>query len=214
MKGVIPFYKNTEGKNLTKKSGKARYVEPDELILTFESLKGKHALRNKVILYFSHYLGLRAKELAALKVGDVYDLKRQTLKELVQLVGAYTKGDKYREVFLVNAHAKKYLLDYLIQHRDLLEESAPLFQSQKISNDRKGHFSADTMQKMIARIYKNAGIKATSHSGRRSFATNLINSNADIYSVMQLMGHSSIQTTQEYFSSNPNKLKNALIKLN
>ncbi len=209
----MPFYKNTEGRNLTK-SGKAPYVEPDDLLLTFESLKGKHALRNKVILYFSHYLGLRAKELAALKVNDVYDIKRKTLRETIRLIGAYTKGDKYREVFLVNNDAKKYVLEYLIYDRTDIELSSPLFQSQKITNCRNGHFSADTMQKMIANVYKHAGIKATSHSGRRSFATNLINKNADIFSIQQLMGHSSIATTQEYFSSNPNKLKSELSKLN
>lgn len=196
------------------KSGKAPYLSEDELLLTLDSLKGKHRLRNYVILYFSHFLGLRAKELAALKVGDVYDSFRGIPKETVRLLGAYTKGNKYREVFLVNNQVKGYLIDYLLIERIDTDPQAPLFLSQKKENGRNGHFSADSMQRMIAIIYKKAGVNASSHSGRRSFATNLINKNADIFSIQQLMGHSSIQTTQEYFSSNPNKLKEQLLKLN
>lgn len=195
-------------------SGKAPYVAPEELQRTRDHLKHKSARRNDAILMFSHFLGLRAKELAALKVGDVYDVRRNTLKETIRLLAKYTKGDKYREVFLVNNEAQRIVLDYLIYDRMDLSPEAPLFLSNKKGNIRSGHFSADTMRRMIADLYKNADIKATSHSGRRSFATNLINKNADIFSIQQLMGHSSIQTTQEYFSSNPNKLKNELLKLN
>ena len=195
-------------------SGKAPYVAPEDLQLTKEHLKGKNFKRNEAILMFSHFLGLRAKELAALKIGDVYDVRRSMLKETIRLLGKYTKGDKYREVFLMNDEAKNIILDYLLNDRIDLNPEAPLFLSNKKSNLRNGHFSADTMRIMIADLYKNAGVKATSHSGRRSFATNLINKNADIFSIQQLMGHSSIQTTQEYFSSNPSKLKNELLKLN
>lgn len=195
-------------------SGKAPYVAPEDLQLTKDHLKGKNLKRNEAILMFSHFLGLRAKELAALKVGDVYDTRRHVLKETIRLLAKYTKGDKYREVFLMNESAKKIILDYLINEREILDPESPLFQSQKNNNVRNGHFSADSMRILIANLYKNAGVKATSHSGRRSFATNLINKNADIFSIQQLMGHSSIQTTQEYFSSNPSKLKNELLKLN
>ncbi len=55
-----------------------------------------------VFLYFSHFLGLRAKELSMLKVGDVYDVKKGKLKDIIRLLGNITKGNRYREVFLVN----------------------------------------------------------------------------------------------------------------
>lgn len=196
------------------KSGQAPYVSEEDLLITMESLKGSHVSRNRSILYFSHFLGLRAKELAALKIGDVYDPHKKTVRELIRLLGEYTKGSKYREVYLVNEKAKKYVLDYLVFERFDLNQDAPLFLSQKTMNGRNGAFSADSMQRMIANIYKKAGINATSHSGRRSFATRLIRNNADIYSISQLMGHSSIMTTQKYFSSDPNRLKEQLLKLN
>lgn len=190
------------------KSGKAPFISHSDLQSTIEALKGKNASRNQAILLFSHYLGLRAKEISSLKVSDVFDSRSGTLKEVIRLVAAYTKGGKYREVFLMDQATKSTIVNYIITERADHSPNDPLFLSQK-----GGRFSANTMQRMIARLYKNAGIKASSHSGRRSFATNLINKNVDIYSVQQLLGHSSIQTTQEYFTSNPERLKLQVSKL-
>ncbi|WP_151710781.1 tyrosine-type recombinase/integrase [Acinetobacter brisouii] len=190
------------------KSGKAPFVSEDDLELTLDTMKGINKNRNQAVLLFSHFLGLRAKELAALHVGDVYDVKRERIKENIRLLGSMTKGNKYREVFLVDERAKEYIMQYLIQERPINDPNAPLFLSQK-----GGAFSANSMQRMISNLYKQAGIKASSHSGRRSFATRLIRKGVDIYSIQQLMGHSSINTTQVYFASDPNKLKEAVYKL-
>lgn len=80
--------------------------------------------------------------------------------------------------------------------------SEPLLLSQK-----RGSFSPNTIQMLFARMYKQAGISgASSHSGRRSFATRLIEQGADIKAVSTLMGHSSISMTAEYVENNPNRL--------
>lgn len=189
------------------KNGKAPFVSEDDFELTMNSIQGINAKRNRVVMMFSHFLGLRAKELASLKIGDVID-KKGKVKETIRLVAAYTKGGVYREVFLVDPTAQELLKKYIYAERSIEMSDSPLFLSQK-----GGAFSANTMQRMIANIYKKANVKASSHSGRRTFATRLIRSNVDIYSIQQLMGHSSIQTTQEYFVSDPNLLKAALLKL-
>ena len=191
-----------------RKSGKAPFVSEDDLELTLSSLNGLNKLRNQTILLFSHFLGLRAKEIAALKVSDVYDARRGIIKDTIRLLGAYTKGNKFREVFLIDDRAIHYVKKYIEKERPKNDATAPLFLSQK-----GGAFSANTMQRMIGNLYKQVGVKASSHSGRRSFATKLIRNNVDIYSIQQLMGHSSIQTTQVYFASDPNKLKDAMRKL-
>ncbi len=60
---------------------------------------------------------------------------------------------------------------------------------------------------IFKQLYVKAGIKgAKSHSGRRTFATRLIESGYDIKSVSILMGHSNIQTTARYISENPIRL--------
>lgn len=191
-----------------KKSGKAPYINESDLQQTMLNLSGIHAARNEAILLFSHFLGLRAKEIAALKINDVFDSRSGSVREVIRLVAAYTKGGKYREVFLMDQSTKSKIGHYIVVHRQEHSPADPLFLSQK-----GGPFNANTMQKLIAKLYKNAGVNGTSHSGRRSFATNLINKNVDIYSVQQLLGHSSISTTQEYFTSNPDRLKLQVLKL-
>lgn len=190
-----------------KKTGKAAYVSEQELQITMSNLRGKNSLRNKSILLVSHFMGLRAKEMALLKIGDLYDFQNKILKDTIRLLAAYTKGNKYREVFLLDSNARKILLEYILARPDSAP-NAPLFLSQKLTP-----FTANTMQRMIGNLYKAAGINGTSHSGRRSFATRLIRRNVDIYSVQQLMGHSSITTTQEYFVSDPMLLKDQVSKL-
>ena len=182
-------------------------MSSDDLTATIKSLNGLNSLRNKAILLFSHFLGLRAKEISALKVGDVYDIKNKRVKEVIRLLAAYTKGGKFREVFLMDEDARNVIHSYISKERPM-DADAPLFLSQK-----GGAFSANTMQRAIGKLYKNAGINASSHSGRRSFATHLIRNGADIYSVQQLMGHSSIQTTQEYFATDPNHLMQVVKRL-
>lgn len=189
------------------KSGKAPFVSRHDLNMTIGHLKGLNSKRNTCILLFSHFLGLRAKELATLRVGDVFDINQRKVKETIRLLRHMTKGNKYREVFLLDDTVRDLLYEYIMYERCMIED-APLFLSQK-----GGAFSPNTMQRMIANCYKQAGIKASSHSGRRSFATNLIMQNVDIYAIKQLMGHSSIMTTQEYFSSDPNHLRSAIRKL-
>jgi len=191
-----------------KKSGKAPYINASDLNQTMQSLSGKHAARNEAILLFSHFLGLRAKEIASLKICDVFDSRQGSVREVIRLLAAYTKGGKYREVFLMDQETKSKISYYIITNRQDHSPNDPLFLSQK-----GGPFNANTMQKLISKLYKNAGVNGTSHSGRRSFATNLINKNVDIYSVQQLLGHSSINTTQEYFTSNPDRLKYQVLKL-
>lgn len=190
-----------------KKTGKAAYVSERDLQITMNNLRGKNSIRNRAVLLSSHFMGLRAKEMASLKIGDVYDFKNEILRDTIRLLAAYTKGNKYREVFLLDSTARKIMLEYILSRPDVAPD-APLFLSQKLTP-----FTANTIQRMIGNLYKSAGINGTSHSGRRSFATRLIRRNVDIYSVQQLMGHSSITTTQEYFVSDPMLLKDQVIKL-
>ncbi|MBU55222.1 MAG: hypothetical protein CL392_01590 [Acidiferrobacteraceae bacterium] len=90
-----------------------------------------------------------------------------------------------------------------------VEPSGPLFKSQK-----GRFFSPNSMAHLIKRIYDDAGFRnASSHSGRRKFATTLIEQGADINCVKLLMGHSSIQTTARYFSTSPKRLANLMSNL-
>ena len=85
-------------------------------------------------------------------------------------------------------------------------EDQPLILSQK-----GGSFSATTMVMLFRRIYDLAGLRdARSHSGRRSFITNLANKGVSVRVVQMLAGHSSMQTTQRYIDVNEGMLVQAV----
>lgn len=69
-------------------------------LLTITSV-GKFGLRNSTLLLISYLIGLRAKEIASLRIEDVYEVDG-TIRDVLILKGSYTKGKKSRSVFLSN----------------------------------------------------------------------------------------------------------------
>ena len=163
----------------------------------------KHAARDRAIVLFSFLAGLRAKEIAALTQANVTDEQGNVREEFV-LSPQQTKGRKARRVF-VNARLQRELALYLKQTK--FRAICPaLFQSQKGS-----HFSPNTMCQLLLRIYDDAGIgDATSHSGRRTFITNLAAKGIGVRVLAELAAHSSIATTQRYIDVNDEQLRAAV----
>ena len=193
---------------MKRKQGVAPFVSEGHLQLVLTTCEGHNAVRNRAILLISYNLGLRAKEIAALSIGDVFDLRTGQLVEVIRLLRHMTKGDKFREVPLVHRETREALVGYL-STRGRRHAERPLFISQ-----RGERFSANTMQRLIGNLYRQAGIPGSSHSGRRSFATRLIEKGADIYAIQQLMGHTSITTTQKYLFASTERLKKTANLLN
>lgn len=163
----------------------------------------RYVTRDTTILLLSLYTGLRAKEVAALRVGDVYD-DEGSVRTQFTLTAAQTKGARTRTVF-VNTHLAQQLAQYGAW-RNHSDASAPLFRSQK-----GGHFSANTMCQLFLNIYKQCGLSdASSHSGRRTFITRLANKGVGVRALAALAGHRSIQTTQRYIDVNDEQLANAV----
>lgn len=164
------------------------------------------ASRNVALLYFSVALGLRAKEMSQLLVSDILMLDG-AIKDEVLLRRTTTKGSKQRLIYLTNRDVRKVLTAYLDERRRTeaipLHPLAPLFKSRK-----GGPFTPNTMQMLFKRMYRWAGLdQASSHSGRRTFATSLIEQGVDIKAVSSLMGHASVSMTARYVEDNPLRLK-------
>ena len=165
----------------------------------------KLSARDQLILRLSFGCGLRACELAALNVSDVRDTSGKAVAEF-QLKPKQTKGSQHARVFVstaVQRHIQLYL-DKCCKRRT--DENA-LFPSQR----RGGRLSANTMTQLLCRTFAEAGLTAaTSHSGRRTFITNLANRAISIKVISTLARHSDVSVTSRYISVNDEQLRAAV----
>lgn len=177
-------------------------------VFRFIEAHGRNVERNRLCVLLTHYAGLRVGELAKLKIGDVYEGDGRVRDE-IRLMAGYTKGGIARSVFvgkklnqaLESFRATKGLDTDLQGHMQ-----KPLIRSQKGQA-----FSANSLAQLMGRIYVEAGFAgATGHSGRRWFVTTLDDKGVGLKTIMQLVGHKNLSTTQRYLDTSPSKLKNAV----
>ena len=163
----------------------------------------RHPTRDETIIITSFYAGLRAKEIAALTVGNVFDKVGNVRTQFI-LTAEQSKGGRTRTVYL-NQRLRRALVEYSASIRTAKPHHA-LFASQK-----GGHFSANTMCQLFLDIYKAVGLKdASSHSGRRTYITRLANKGVGVRLLAELAGHSHISTTQRYIDVNAEQLSEAV----
>lgn len=165
----------------------------------------RYPIRNHAIFALSFFAGLRACEIAGLRIVDVFEDDGR-VRDTVYLTAAQTKGGDSATV-LVSKRLAKALSAYAKQYpRHISRHDAPLFFSAK-----GGGFSAQTIVNLFARLYKLAGVKgASSHSGRRQFLTELADKGVNVRVIQALARHKDISTTQLYIDYNECKLRNAI----
>jgi len=196
---------------MARKAGKAKVLSQEEFdrVVKLQQANARTGQRNVLLLNLSFMLGLRACELAGLKFGDVFEQNGSIKQEVTLTV---TKNNKIRQTYLANPK----LLALLKQHYKRYAESDNAFRMEQplIKSERGCQFSPNSLQQLFSKLYEQAGITgASSHSGRRSFATGLISNGTDIRSVQYLMGHSSINTTARYIQENPAMLQRIMANL-
>ncbi|WP_294619206.1 site-specific integrase [uncultured Roseovarius sp.] len=165
----------------------------------------RYPTRNHTAVALSFYAGMRACEIAALRVGDVFE-STGAVREFVLLQATQTKGSCTSTV-LINRRTAQALTRYAKQYpRRLQQPEAPLIFSAK-----GGGFSAQTMVNLFYTLYTAAGIDgASSHSGRRQFVTELADKGLNARVVQALARHKHLNTTQRYIELNDKKLRAAV----
>ena len=183
----------------------AKVLTDNELkkVISYIEAFDRYAERNKAIILLTHYCGLRVSEIASLLLSDVRN-ENGDINEVIHLTANQTKGSKSRRVF-VNKKAKTALKQYLQSDLSVLQRTF-LFNTQKSKR-----FNTNALTQLIKRLYERSGIRgASSHSGRRSFITNLANKGVNVRVIAELASHKSIQTTQRYIEASETTLANAV----
>ena len=188
------------------KQGKASTLDQAQHSAMLQFLSNsRHSERNKAIYLLTYRAGLRIGSVAGLRLNDVIDSSGK-LKEVVNLHSSIVKGGKNYAAYINHPELRSALVDFLRIRRDRKGVDA-LFMSQKGTA-----FTPNSLSHLMLKLYGSAGFEqASSHSGRRSFATNILRSGVDIVALKTLMNHSNIATTAEYVSHNEEYLKQAVL---
>ena len=156
-------------------------------------------LRDRAMLETLYATGCRASEVVGLKVADVY-LDSAFLK-------CTGKGNKQRVVPL-GRPAVAALRAYLGEGRPAFTSPPPHPETVFVSKSGRP-LSRLMLWKIVKKYCKRAGLsaKASPHTLRHSFATHVLAGGADLRTVQELLGHSSIATTQHYTHVDRDRLK-------
>ena len=157
-----------------------------EMLLAAPDTSTETGLRDRAILELMYASGLRVSEAANLKIGNVdIDLG------ILTTIG---KGSKTRRV-PVGASAIEWLKSYLAIRRK--KENIEI--ENMFVNNNGSPINRQAIYISITEYAEKCGLEGVSpHTLRHSFATHLVQNDADIRSVQQMLGHADISTTQIY----------------
>ena len=172
-------FQEFESLSSVKKIPKA--ISKSQMEQIFEDLK-----KSKQTNAGLYILILKLIYLSGLRISEALNLKWSDINHQDNSIYVYGKGAKERKVFIIN--------DYLVQLKNLEKNNQYIF------TINKKKISTRSVNKFLQNCYDNSLIKnkLSSHIFRHSFATTMLENNADIRHIQKLLGHSSISTTEIY----------------
>ena len=158
--------------------------------------------RNKAILEVMYGCGLRVSETISLKISHIY-----IQDEFIRIIG---KGDKERLIPISQSIIKT--LNLYIEGERKTHKINPKHTDTLFINRRGSGLSRQMIFLIIKDLAEKAGIKKNigPHTIRHSFATHLLEGGADLRAVQQMLGHSSISTTEIYTHISDQYLKEVI----
>ncbi len=172
-----------------------KFLEKDHLreLVNSVDISSEKGLRDRAILELLFSTGLRVSELSK--------LNRDTINFKSREFGVIGKGGRARIVFLSDS-AAFWLTKYFEKRED---DYTPVFiryakSKDGTNNGEKMRLTPRSIERIVEKYVKKSKIpvKATPHTLRHSFATDLLSNGADLRSVQEMLGHKNISTTQIY----------------
>lgn len=186
-----------------KKLPKFLYNEDIEKIFNVPNINTDLGQRDLLILELLYDTGIRVSELVNIKIEDInFD------DESIKILG---KGNKER-IVLYGIYAKEALENYINNGRKNLLKNKN--NNYLILNAKGNNITSRGVRLIIDNIIKKACLKThiSPHVLRHTFATHLLENGADILTVKELLGHSTLSSTQIYTHVTNERLKNIYLK--
>ncbi len=183
---------------VARKLPKALTVEEiSSLIDSARSLSDLTSLRDVALLELLYSTGGRVSEIIGINLPDL--AKVESDNEIIQTSKLRGKGSKER-IVPIGRYALAALDDYLVRVRPALVAKSGKNESALFLNTRGGRLSRQSAWNIVLESAKACGLegKVSPHVFRHSYATHLLDGGADIRVVQELLGHSSVTTTQIY----------------
>jgi integrase/recombinase XerD len=213
----------------------AASLQPGQIrhLLRVTAATSRHPERDTLVLLLGLTAGMRVTEIAQIEVQDVL-FPSGALREEISLRAAITKGCRQRCIYLSHAKAIEALdryLDCRIERRLRttvdpgrcrgLEPSSKLILTHKgykfhLNTKRRvswagepvEYCACDSLQSHVTKLYRDAGIRGgSSHSGRRTMASRLIQQGANVETVQLLLGHAELDHVRPYLQVSPRRLE-------
>lgn len=176
------------------------YASVQDLKVLFDSFSNSDIdIYHKTILLTLYSCGLRVSELCSLKRNDVH-----LSEKILKVTG---KGDKERIIPIVDACVQQMELYLNLVRKNWQKKTLPNFFINQYGRVLTRQYVHNLIKKKCEECNLNPDLSA--HSFRHSFASHLLDGNADLRIVQELLGHSDIQTTQIYTHIQNKRLVNA-----
>jgi integrase/recombinase XerC len=165
-----------------------KFLTIDEIFSLVDTPKGEtfKPARDRAIIELLYSCGLRVSELTSLDISDL-DIK----EKIIRVKG---KGRKER-IIPVGTKAMEAIKNYLPERISLKKKSPGLF-----LNNRGGRLTQRSVRRILLQYSRMINLTGdlSPHTLRHTFATHLLHEGADLRSIQELLGHSSLSTTQKY----------------
>ena len=172
-------------------------------ILNLPSGNDEKALRERLILELFYATGIRISELIHIQINDI-----RLEERIIHVIG---KRNKER-IVMIGSEAEEVLRNYLeVMSKKKIDRNHhylfPALRSGK--NGRRGTISTRTVFNIVKKYLKKVSNdeKLSPHSLRHTFATHMLDNGADLMAIKDMLGHSSLSSTQIYTHLQPEKLK-------
>lgn len=176
------------------------HASVQDLKVLFDSFSNSDIdIYHKTILLTLYSCGLRVSELCSLKRNDVH-----LSEKILKVTG---KGDKERIIPIVDACVQQMELYLNLVRKNWQKKTLPNFFINQYGRVLTRQYVHNLIKKKCEECNLNPNLSA--HSFRHSFASHLLDGNADLRIVQELLGHSDIQTTQIYTHIQNKRLVNA-----